>query len=125
MRLLPLAIFLALAVAGCANKPAPAVPDGVPAPGEIVGVVVDDAVRPIKGVAVELTDLHQETLTDAGGNFHFEAVPPGGHALKASHGLYDTVQQTVEVAEGKAGSTVRIQLTRVVFATPYLQVQKF
>lgn len=130
----PLFVALAVLLAGCSGGPgpAPATGDGGPGPGPdevppggIAGVVVDEAVRPIAGATVELTDLGRTTETDEGGVFVFEDVPAGSHFLRASHPLFDSVQQAIEVAEGEEAPTARIQLTRVIFAQPYAAIQKF
>lgn len=128
--LLAAASSLLLALAGCAAKPAPAAagpglgPGPVP-PGSLVGVVVDQAVRPVAGATVEMLDGNRSAQTDAQGLFRFDDVQPGTHFLKASHPLYATAQQAVEVPESGAAPTVRILLERVILAQPYAQTQKF
>jgi hypothetical protein len=121
------ALVLTVLLAGCASKGTTGALPDVPAPGTIAGVVVDEAVRPIKGAAVELLDgNHTSTATDEAGAFILKGVAPGVHLLKASHPLYDTQQQSIEVQPGAAeGSRVKMQLNRVIFAQPYVQTQKF
>lgn len=122
-----LVLVAALVVAGCASKDRPDLPAvDMPGPGSIAGVVVDQAVRPIEGALVEVLDLQLSATTDADGAFLVTGVPAGVHVVRASHGLYDTQQQTVEVVEGAdEGTKAKFQLNRVIFATPYSQVQKF
>lgn len=117
----------ALLLAGCASNGGPKIPDAeAPAPRSIAGVVVDEAVRPIEGALVEVLDLQLSATTDADGAFLLTDVPAGVHILRASHGLYDAQQQTVEVvADDDEGARAKFQLTRVIFATPYSQLQKF
>jgi len=121
---------LALALAGCAAAShAPdlaTTPDGTPLqPGTLHGVVVDQAVRPLKGALVEVVDAGRNATTDDNGTFAFPGLPPGAHLVRASSPLYDTQQQNVEVPASGVAPTVRIQLNRVIFATPYTQTQKF
>jgi hypothetical protein len=131
MRGAVLALAAALALlpallAGCSAKAPP--PSGaLPAaePGSLAGVVVDQALRPVAKATVDLMDGNRSTQTDAQGLFRLEGVAPGTHFLRASHPLYDSVQQAVEVPESGAAPSVRILLNRVVFAQPYAQVQKF
>jgi hypothetical protein len=130
MRGVPVAATLALCLlllAGCTGGSPPAgdAVDVVAQPGTIAGVVVDQAIRPLANVLVEVAGSDLRAVTDDGGAFVITGVEPGVHLVRASHGLYDTQQQSVEVLAGEAGATVRFQLTRVILATPYLQVQKF
>jgi hypothetical protein len=119
---------LALVLAGCSASPAH--PPGASAsgslqPGTLVGVVVDQAVRPLAGAAVQVVDAGRNATTDAQGGFRFEGLTAGNHLVRASSPLYDTQQQSVEVPAAGVAPTVRIQLTRQIFAQPYAQVQKF
>ena len=120
---------LVLLLAGCAGGSGTDSADGldqvVAQPGTIAGVVVDQAIRPLAGVLVEVAGTEIRAQSGDDGGFVLEGVAAGVHLVKASHGLYDTQQQTVEVLEGQAGASVRFQLTRVILATPYMQVLKF
>src|SRR5687768_10408920 len=49
--------------------------------GSISGVVVDEAIRPVGGVKVDLTDAGLSTETDEAGLFTFADVEPGAHFL--------------------------------------------
>lgn len=124
------ALALAFLLAGCSGRPA-GPGDGIPeptaaAPGGISGVVVDEALRPIERATLELVGANRTTESDAGGAFAFTDVEPGTHFLRASHPLFDSAQHTVEVsADGSPGATVKVQLNRVIFASPYAQIQKF
>lgn len=119
------ALALAALLAGCSKAPEPAAPELQAEPGSVAGVVVDEALRPIDRATVELVDANRTTETDAQGVFRFPDVAPGTHFLKASHPLYDTAQQAVEVPESGTAPTARILLNRVIFAQPYAQLQKF
>ncbi|MHB1261659.1 MAG: carboxypeptidase-like regulatory domain-containing protein [Thermoplasmatota archaeon] len=123
-------LVMALLMAGCAGS-SPDPSEGGPQPtaappGVISGVVVDEALRPIDRATVELVGANRTAETDEGGAFAFTDVEPGTHFLRASHPLFDSAQHTIEVpADGSRGATVKIQLDRVIFASPYAQIQKF
>jgi hypothetical protein len=87
----------AAALAGCASDdPASAeAGGGTLAPGRLQGIAVDDAIRPLEGVRVELDGAANAT-TDAQGAFLFEGVTPGAHVVRATKaGFADTVAQAV------------------------------
>src|SRR5689334_7265977 len=67
--------------------------------GIILGVVVDSAIRPIKGAAVDVSGLgvQQNATTDDGGRFAVGGLPAGTYLLKATHVLFGSVQTNVEV----------------------------
>jgi hypothetical protein len=94
--------------------------------GGIRGVVVDEAVRPIKGATVEITSTDKKMETTESGLFAFSGLEAGTYFVKASHPLYDLQQQSVEVVAGVAEpAPVKFLLTRVIFANPYLTTEKF
>lgn len=94
--------------------------------GGIRGVVVDDAIRPIKGATVEVMSTDKVVTTSETGLFVFSGLEAGPYFVKASHPLYDVQQQSVEVIAGVADpEPVKILLTRVVEQDPYLQTIKY
>jgi hypothetical protein len=94
--------------------------------GGIRGVVVDEAVRPIKDAEVVVESTAKTAKSDADGLFVVDGLAAGTYVVKASHPLYDLVQQTVEVVAGVADPpAVKLQLTRIVFENPYVQTLKF
>lgn len=94
--------------------------------GGIRGVVVDDAIRPIKGATVEVTGTDKKAMTTETGLFAFSGLEAGPYFVKASHPLYDVQQQSVEVVAGVAEpEPVKFLLTRVVLQDPYYQTIKF
>ena len=94
--------------------------------GGIRGVVVDEAVRPIKGATVEVMSTDKTMETTESGLFAFSGLEAGTYFIKASHPLYDVQQQNVEVVAGVAEpAPVKFLLTRVIFANPYLTTEKF
>ncbi|HJQ93640.1 MAG TPA: carboxypeptidase-like regulatory domain-containing protein [Candidatus Thermoplasmatota archaeon] len=97
MRMMALvAAMLVAALAGCSSETPTGEPGGsTPANGRLRGIAVDDAIRPIEGVRVEL-DGAANTTTDAEGAFLFEGVVPGAHVVRATKaGFADTVAQAV------------------------------
>lgn len=111
--LLPIALLLALALAGCAQDGATPGEDalvdesefeGVEATattGVIRGVVVDEAVRPIAGAAITLAgnDPREATSSDAGA-FAFADLEPGTYFLTTTKIGYSSVQTSVDVVAG-------------------------
>lgn len=127
------AVLACLVLAGCAGSPeAKSGPEAPPpVPGSITGVVVDEAIRPIAGALVEVlgpsaAEPGLSSLTDGEGRFTLLGVDPGVHIVRASHGLYATQQQTVEVRDGaEEGVQAKFQLVRVILEDPYAQIQAF
>ena len=130
----PLLATLAMVLAGCAQGgeggeiPLEEVPEleVTSTTGGIRGVVVDDAIRPIKGATVTLESTQEAVTTDETGLFVFSGLEAGTYFVKASHPLYDTQQQNVEVVAGVADpAPVKFLLNRVVLEDPYLITLKF
>ncbi|MEA3166908.1 MAG: Carboxypeptidase regulatory-like domain, partial [Thermoplasmata archaeon] len=104
--------ILASLLAGCsAGTDAPVeVPLGA---GRAVfsGVVVDEAIRPVAGATVDVTDSGLNATTGDDGAFMLP-VPVGGHLVEVRHPDFAPVQQTVEVPEtGLRGFTLRLSLS--------------
>ncbi|MHB1261658.1 MAG: carboxypeptidase-like regulatory domain-containing protein [Thermoplasmatota archaeon] len=131
-------LLTAFALAGCAGSQTPddqkadELAEGAPeievteTTGGIRGVVVDDAIRPIKGATVEVVGTDKKMTTDDTGLFSFSGLEAGPYFVKASHPLYDLQQQSVDVKAGVADpDPVKILLTRVVLQDPYLQTIKY
>lgn len=131
-------LFTALLLSGCAASKTPdeqkaeELAEGAPeievteTTGGIRGVVVDDAIRPIKGATVEIVGTDKKHTTDDTGLFSFSGLEAGPYFVKASHQLYDVQQQSVEVRAGVADpDPVKILLTRVVLENPYIQTIKY
>ena len=130
-------LLLSLALAGCADdSPAAAPADedfsdlGLQADGTtgiIRGVVVDEAIRPIAGVAIALTGASTaSTQTNADGLFGFSRLAPGTYFLSASKPGHVPVQQSVEVAAGQADPpTTRILLAADPETRPYSETYQF
>lgn len=119
-------VIAALILAGCAgDAPAP-VEDG-DAPtldvdvsdelGAISGVVVDVAIVPIAGAAIEIVGQGQNTTSDENGLFGFGGLAPGNYFLQVSAKGYDGIQTSVSVVAGEIAKP-RIQLQAVASIEP-------
>jgi len=97
--------------------------------GVIHGVVVDEAIRPIKDVRVELRAADGSLLnktTDAQGRFAFGDLSPGGYFIRVSHPQYAPAQTSVQVVAGVDDpAVVRVQMTRLFSQAPYSEQIKF
>lgn len=125
MRAAVAAAVLALLVAGCQAKAPPPGVDVPVGPGRAIlaGVVVDEAIRPLAGAVVDVTDAGQNATTDADGAFRLP-VPVGAHVLEVRHPRYAALKQPVEVPEtGLRGLT--LQLTLPASEAPYATVVKY
>ncbi len=127
---LAVAAALALLLAGCSQGPA-AAPQQVDDEGQpcsaLRGVVVDEAIRPVKDATVEVVGANGTLLsTGTDGTFTLPCLADGAYVLVVRQPLYGDVQQTVEVRhESGEPPIVKVQLTRVVFGTPYAVAQSF
>ncbi|MEA3165367.1 MAG: Carboxypeptidase regulatory-like domain [Thermoplasmata archaeon] len=95
--------------------------------GVIVGVVVDDAIRPIAGVAIDLGGATaRSTVSNDAGAFGFDGLDPGTYFLKASKPGFFDAQVTAEVVAGDPEPPVSKILMRANAATrPFVNVQVF
>jgi hypothetical protein len=126
---LVLALCAALVLAGCSDsEPAPKPPkatdpglvDASSTTGGVRGVVVDQAIRPLKGVLVEVMDTNRTATTDETGIFVVSGLKPGPHLLRVSHIFFDTMQVAVDVqANVRDPEVVRIQLSLKTSDRPY------
>ena len=126
-----LLILVAVVLAGCASGPAHSKSSNEVGAGDcpvIRGIVVDEAIRPLAGATIEVVGQNASVpaqTTDKSGAYTLPCLPVGSYLIRASHPLYSTVQQAVEVGDSASPPLVKIQLQRVIFANPYVQVQKF
>lgn len=135
-------VLVALALAGCSGGGGgePPVADdnadfddldvaATATTGVAIGVVVDDAIRPIVGATVVLEGgaggpVEQET--DDQGRFAFGALQPGTYFLKVSHLQFAPAQASVDVVAGDEDPPVtRILLERLFDQDPYTEIIKF
>lgn len=117
--------LIAIALAGCAEDPTPALDDGIEVGddatndllGAIGGVVVDPTIRPIPGASVTL-QTGRNTTTDQGGVFVIDQLEPGFYSLTVSAPGHATVQTTADV-KANTVSKVRAVLPIDVSPQPY------
>jgi len=124
-------LMLAVALAGCSDsgsktnegeKPPISVGPVEEGKGVIIGVVVDDSIRPIVGATVMVVGHDLTTKTDEAGAFAFKDLEPGSYFVKASKPGYRETQQSVEVvADVKDPKVTRLLLEIDPETTPYFQ----
>lgn len=113
-------LVAAAALAGCADE---SVLDQARASvtGDLHGVVIDPAIRPVANASVRLPALGLEAATNASGEFRFAGLAPGVTAVVVSKtGFVDTAL-TAEVG----GRLVRVQLDPVAGGLPYVNTYVF
>jgi Carboxypeptidase regulatory-like domain len=136
-----LLLLLALLLAGCASSSgggatqtstanfSDLVTKGTATTGAVVGVVVDDAIRPVKDAKVELRtpDGNSQTkVTDVQGRFAFSGLAPGTYFLRVSAAQFAPAQTSAEVVAGVDDPpAVRIQVARLFSQAPYAEQIKF
>lgn len=137
-KLVPVLLLLAFVLAGCTSgggggagtdggpgTDAPQV-EATSTTGGIRGVVVDDAVRPIKGALVQVDTTSKNVTTGEDGTFVFSGLEPGTYFVSVSHPLYKSAQASAEVVAGDSSPKVtKILLVRSVFASPYMATVQF
>lgn len=107
-----LLLFVVPILAGCLGNGAPeetiAPPTPEPEFGEIVGVAVDDEVRPVANATVFLVEESRNATTGADGTFRFDQVATGTKMVRAVAEGHGTAEARVEVA---ADAVAEAQLT--------------
>jgi hypothetical protein len=125
-------LLLCLAgLAGCSDGEgqATAGPEATPAgTGTLHGIVVDEAVRPLEGAAVQASGpsgiLNATTGTD--GTFRFEDLSPGVYIVVVSKAYYSTKQEAVDVSENVAEPPLaKFQLVFQQGLVPVVELYKF
>lgn len=81
--------------------------------GVLRGVVVDEAVRPVGGAEVRVTNGGRNTTTTADGLFGFANMEPGTYFLAVSKPGFFAVQQSAEVVAGDSEPPVVKVLLKV------------
>lgn len=124
MRALAALLLLAVpALAGCGDTPTPRDVPLEPGRAVLAGVVVDQAIRPLGGVRIDVTDAGLEATTDDDGAFQLP-VPVGAHLLELSHPAFALLRQEVDVpATGVRGLVLRFTATAA--EAPYSTVAKY
>lgn len=97
--------------------------------GILLGVVVDEAIRPIKDATVTLNmpgGGKSEKTTDTEGRFAYGDLDPGTYFLVVKHQLYTEVQASAEVVAGdKDPRVLRVQLERLFAQDPFSELIAF
>jgi hypothetical protein len=103
--------------------------DATATTGVLLGVVVDQTIRPIEGASVALTGAasgERTAVTDAEGRFAFGDLEPGTYFLRASHPQFASAQSSAEVVAGVDQPPVqRILLERLFDQEPFVEQLKF
>lgn len=97
--------LMAVVLSGCtgkSNDPEVASPFlATESTGIILGLVVDDAIRPIAGANVTLGALPRYATTDAMGSFGFAGLTPGHYQIVVRKLGYSEAQTVANVAPGE------------------------
>lgn len=114
------------ALAGCSGEPPTGPTSGLLATdttGVILGVVVDEAIRPVANVTVTARGpdgVNQTATTDLAGLFGFAGLAPGTWFLLAEKVAYESAQTSSEVVAGVDDPPVaKLQMTFVPGAVPF------
>lgn len=99
-------------LAGCSGDAGDGGPRSAsdPALGELHGVVVDAAIRPLPGVTLALMPEGLNATTDEGGLFSFDGLRPGSYALTVSRAGYIGQTMTVQVEAGVSPRGIQVLL---------------
>ncbi len=124
MRVLAVALILAITLAGCGDKKEDSTPttDVEVQGNSIKGVVVTPSIKPIPGVTVKLMPGNLEDTTDLFGRFEFKDLDAGAYQLMAEAENHDPTTATVTVVEGES-TRPRVILTPI--APPTARYDKF
>jgi hypothetical protein len=125
-------VVAALFLAGCADKAADGTastdgeataPAGV---GSLLGIVVDDAIRPLEGANVTANGPSGvlNATTDAKGEFRFDGLAAGVYLVEVSKPFYISQQQAVTVVESAEPEATRFLLTFEASTVPYANLYK-
>lgn len=126
-------LLASLVLAGCSAPPADeGTADGLRATAEtglVRGVVVDEAIRPVAGVAITLARPGSAALaaaSDAEGRFGFDGLAPGSYVLVASKAGYLEATVLAEVRPDEPEPpVVQVLLERDAESTPYVEAVHF
>jgi hypothetical protein len=107
-------VLVGALLAGCAVGPSKEGPEATAGSaaglGQLAGVVVDEAVRPVAGATLTLGET--STISAADGTFRIEGVAPGTYVLQAAKHGFSTVSTEVYVPEGEAMDLVKLVLVQ-------------
>lgn len=92
--------------------------------GVIKGVVVDEAIRPLADVEVELKDQTRKTVTTKDGLFSFIDLVPGAYFVQASKYGYNSTLTSVQVQAGVDPPIVNVPLIANPSERPHLEIME-
>lgn len=93
-----------------------------PTTGVVRGFVVDEAIRPLANVRVEVVNQGRRTTTNDQGAFGFDALQPGSHQLDFAHDGFEAARQSVHVEAGVSDpAPVRVLLRAAGSLQPFIQ----
>lgn len=79
----------------------------LPAPGSLVGSIIDNETRkPVGWATLLLVEIRRGEISHADGSFHFHDVPPGRYSLRISHLGYQTLVREITIGDGDTTSMV-------------------
>lgn len=123
------ALVVALVLAGCTGDP-PTRSDlqgATATTGILLGVVVDQTVRPLEGATVNVTGqgLLRNATTGSDGQFRLVGLPPGTYLVRVAKENYGSHEQAaVVLAAVQDPEVVRFQLTYEAVPLPFASVYK-
>ncbi len=131
MRAWILVLIVTAGLAGCADATEPVQDDGpevqvTSTTGAIRGVVVDEAITPVAGVNVFLSNTGAMMETDDEGEFAFSNLEPGPYFVQVSKIGYQDVQISTIVEAGvERPPSVRILMPKIPGGDPFDETLKF
>jgi hypothetical protein len=92
--------------------------------GAVSGVVVDQAIFPLRNATVTVRDRSDATVTDENGRFNFTAQSPGLYTLEVHLEGYSDGVGTVNVHSGEVTKAI-LQVQRLPYVQPYHTTWEF
>jgi hypothetical protein len=92
--------------------------------GDLVGHVLDDALRPVQGARVRLPGLEMARTTKDDGSFQFKELAPGPYFIEATATAFAPLSDVVDIQANKE-NVVRIILNRLPVQDPRHETQPF
>ncbi|MEA3137822.1 MAG: Carboxypeptidase regulatory-like domain [Thermoplasmata archaeon] len=126
----PVVVVVGILLSGCAADSQQGADDLAleGSAGVLAGLVVDDAIRPVAGAAINVTGqgASLNTTSDDRGQFRLEGLAPGAYLVRASKEFYSGHEQAVIVETGvDEPELVRFQLVFEASSVPFATVYKY